>query len=272
MFLDLSKAFDTIDHRILIYKLKKYGIRGSALSFFQNYLSNRKQYVALDSNNSCKTSVTCGVPQGSILGPLLFLLYVNDLTRSSRILTFILFADDTNIFLSHKCLDTLVDILNLELRKVSSWFKCNKLSLNIDKTCFIHFKNPQSQSNCKNIFIDDIPIVQKESTKFLGVTLDSSLSWTEQTRNITTTLSKVIGILYKLKNILPQKTLIMLYNALVLPHINYCNIVWANCNKTKLNSILLLQKRALRICTNSHYLSHADPLFKQIKTQNSQST
>ena len=149
---------------------------------------------------------------------------------------------------------------------MSSWFKCNKLSLNIDKTCSIHFKTPQSQSRCKNIFIDDVPIVQKESTKFLGVTLDSNLSWSEQTRKITTTLSKVIGILCKLKHILPQKSLIMLYNALVLPHINYCNIVWANCNQTKLNAIFLLQKRALRLCTNSHYLSHTDPLFKQLKT------
>ena len=141
IFLDLSKAFDTIDHHILIHKLSNYGIRGIILSWFKHYLSNRKQFVTFRSKNSSRTHVTCGVPQGSILGPLLFLVYMNDITKSSNLLNFILFADDTNIFHSHKYINTLVETLNNELKRVSLWFKCNKLSLNVNKTCFFHFSN-----------------------------------------------------------------------------------------------------------------------------------
>ena len=150
VFMDLSKAFDTIDHTILLYKLEHYGIRGLALSWFEDYLKNRTQYVYYHSNSSSKLNLTCGVPQGSILGPLLFLIYVNDIIKSSNTLTYILFADDTNILYSHKNIDTLVDTVNHDLCNISIWFKCNKLSLNISKTNFIHFRtiNSQDQPQC----------------------------------------------------------------------------------------------------------------------------
>ena len=122
IFMDLSKAFDTIDHDILIYKLKRYGIRGLALSWIIDYLSNRKQYVLFKSSKSQKSNITCGVPQGSILGPLLFLVYINDIINTSKTLKFILFADDTNIFYSHENHETLFNTLNTEIDKVSQWF------------------------------------------------------------------------------------------------------------------------------------------------------
>ena len=187
VFMDLSKAFYTIDHDILIYKLKRYGIQGIALSWIRDYLTNRKQYVLFQSSESPKSNVLCGVPQGSILGPLLFLIYINDIIYSSPLLSFILFADDTNIFYSHKNFDSLITMLNSELSKVSSWFICNKLSLNIAKTNFMLFKPSNFQNICHNNFnihIDGLPITEKKATKFLGVTIDSSLSWNDHIRNI----------------------------------------------------------------------------------------
>ena len=120
LFMDLSKAFDTIDHNILLHKLYNYGIRGIVWSWIKSYLSNRQQYVSIDDVNSPISHINCGVPQGSILGPLLFLIYINDIVNSSPILSFVLFADDTNILLSHNNLRELINILNLELINVSS--------------------------------------------------------------------------------------------------------------------------------------------------------
>jgi len=132
--IDLSKAFDTIDHTILLIKLHHYGIRVVTLDWFKNYLTNRVQFVSIENVYSSSGHITYGVPQGSILGPLLFLIYINDICCSSSVLKFILFADDTNLFYSSKSISDLQHVLNHEMAALSEWFKANRLSLNIDKT------------------------------------------------------------------------------------------------------------------------------------------
>ena len=176
VLLDFSKAFDTIKHEMLFSKLNHYDIRGVALDWIQSYLNNRSQFVNLCFNdaNSSYSNITCGVLQGFILGPLLFLIYINDLSNITTLLFTILFADDTNIFLQGKNIDDLVKQMNLELSKIVMWLEVNRLSLNIKKTHFmifatgnhsIHKYNEINQDNK----INNIPIDRVNSTKFLGV-------------------------------------------------------------------------------------------------------
>ena len=140
IFLDLSKAFDTVDHEILISKLEHYGITGTPLSWFKNYLTNRQQIVKCNNVLSKPNTIRCGVPQGSVLGPLLFLIYRNDIHKSSYLFHYFLFADDTNFFFKHKNVNQLLQIANEEISKVSDWLCSNKLTLNTSKTTFMIFK------------------------------------------------------------------------------------------------------------------------------------
>ncbi len=140
VFIDLKKAFDTVDHKLLLEKLKYYGIRGVASKFLESYLSQRMQYVSFKNSKSKFEQVLCGVPQGSILGPLLFILYINDMHKVSKLLHFIIFADDTNIFFSDNDPVKLIQIINCELNKLTKWFKINKLSLNVTKSNYVIHK------------------------------------------------------------------------------------------------------------------------------------
>ena len=203
-------------------------------------------------------------PPGSILGPLLFLIYANDLVNVSDSLQYILFADDTNVFCSHTDYITLIANLNIELPKLSLWFRSNMLSLNASKTNFIHFKGYKRKTNFHDnrLFIDNVAIEQKSYTKFLGVVINEHLNWSDHVKYISTPISRNIGLLCKLHHYLPAKILFMLYNSLVLPYISYCNIVWANSYNST-NRIFILQKKALRICAGANYLDHTDPIFNR---------
>jgi retron-type reverse transcriptase len=141
VFFDLSKAFDTVNHKILLKKLEHCGIRGICLDWLTDYLTDRRQCVSFNGHVSQISDIKCGVPQGSILGPLLFLIYMKDISNASSLLHFIMFADDTNVFMSNKSIDVLIKTINVELKHVGEWFKANKLSLNLQKTNFILFNS-----------------------------------------------------------------------------------------------------------------------------------
>jgi hypothetical protein len=268
IFLDLSKAFDTINHNILLNKLSNYGVRGLANDWLKSYLSDRQQRVLFNNVVSEPTNVACGVPQGSILGPLLFLLYINDLPLCTQKPHFVLFADDTNILFSHEDPKTLEDTINTELMHITNWFKLNKLSLNIKKTNYIIFKNKHSNKpNINlNIEIDGTTLQQVNTTKFLGLLIDSNLSWNSHTQHISKIISKLNGVIRKVRTFLPQESLHTLYNSLVLPYFSYGAMIWADPNNSSLDSMFLLQKRVIRSCTNSPWLAHTDPLFTSLKT------
>ena len=177
VFIDLKKAFDAVNHTILLQKLEHYGIRGISLQWFKSYLTDRKQYVSVCGNTFETLEIKCGVPQGSVLGPLV-LLYINDLAKVSRKLTFFLFADDTNIYNESSNILDIQKTVNKELRKVRKWLEANRLALNIDKTNFVIFHSPQNIPNDHVIIKFGRKKVNQETcVKFLGVLLDSSLSW-----------------------------------------------------------------------------------------------
>ena len=180
VFLDLSKAFDTLDHQILFTKLEHYGIRDVALQWIKSYFSCRQQFVQINQTCSSMQTIKCGVPQGSILGPLFFILYINDLPKASKLTELLLFADDTSIFFSHSNPNYLENVLNNELLNIDVWLRCNKLSVNIKKTNYVTFSPSQRKLNHSfSLSFGGQPLIQSNVTKFLGVHVPRRTSYLE---------------------------------------------------------------------------------------------
>lgn len=264
VFIDLKKAFDTINHNILLKKLYHYGIRGVSLAWLKSYITNRKQYVTYNNFESSKLDVLCGVPQGSILGPMLFILYINDLSNISNNIKFILFADDTNIFCTGKDQMEVQNIFNTELKILSNWFVANKLSLNVQKTKYIVFGHVKPDDFI-SITIDDNNIERVNCIKFLGVTIDSKFSWIYHIQSVVSKVSKSMSILYRVRNILDERSLYSLYCSLILPYLNYGCEIWGNTYSSNLIKLTMLQKRIIRVICNEPFRAHTNVLFNGLK-------
>ena len=265
IFIDFRKAFDTVDHSILLDKLYHYGIRGVAHDWLSSYLTDRLQFVEYNDTKSKTLKVKCGVPQGSNLGPLLFLLYINDLAFVSPKLFAVLFADDSNFFCTGLNLQNLYKTVNSELDAIVNWLNANKMSLNVEKTHFMIFHPKGKKINYKvNINILGTNISEVTSTKFLGVIIDSNLSWKLHIDHICSKISKSIGIIKKARQVLAKDTLLTLYYSFVYPYLNYCVHIWGSSCDAVLKKILLLQKKAVRIICGVNRLTHSEPLFNSL--------
>jgi exonuclease III len=276
VLIDLKKAFDTVDHQILLRKLELYGVKGQALSFLNSYLSNRSQKCQINGSLSSEKMIRCGVPQGSILGPLFFLLYINDLPQCLSKTKPRLFADDTNLTASGDSITRLEAAVNSDLENLRKWLIANKLSLNVAKTEFMLIGSKQmikSISNWQpNVEIENKQIKQVHECKTLGVTVDQHLSWKSNTENICKKITSGISALRRLKDFVDRQTLLSVYNAIVRPYFDYCCEVWDVFSETQSKRLQKLQNRSARIIMNmSNDTDHSVALqalgWKTLKTE-----
>jgi len=226
IYLDLQKAFGTVNHEILLAKMKNYGIRGEIYNWFASYLRNRKQFTAIGNNGSEVNEIKCGVPQISVLGPLLFLIYVNDIHNAIPEVNIKLFADDTNIFIHSRDSIRSSQKTNLCLKQINEWFIANKLSLSLDKTCYTVVS--KSNVNQLSIQLNGTDIKRVNSCRYLWVIIDCELKWKEHIEYIYKKLIKYSSIFYKLRNKLPSSCLRSIYYAFDHPHVFYGIELYAN--------------------------------------------
>ena len=271
IFIDLTKAFDTCNIDILLYKLNHYGFRGISNQWFRSYLTGRKQFTTVRGVNSSLKELMCGVPQGSILGPLLFILLINDLPNATDFFS-ILYADDTTLQKSSNNLIDLYSSANNELIKLADWFKANKLTLNVSKTKYILFRNNLKAIDFSKLqlliddeFIDRIGQgCNEESFKFVGIYLDEFLTWNQHVNYICGKAANAVYALSKLKNVIPVSVKLTIYNSLFRSFIEYGICAWGRSNCNSINRLITLQKRAVRCIVNAKYNSHTDPIFAKL--------
>lgn len=258
LFLDVTKAFDTIPHEILMNKLYRYGFRGKAAELLKSFLSDRKQYVSLGPTHSTSQSNTFGTPQGSTLGPILFLLYVNDIFKLKLHGKIVLFADDAAIIYSSNNVNTLNEMICEDAETLLNWFISNKLTLNLSKSkCMIFHPLQKTKKFTLNIDIRGSPIEQVSKFEYLGITLQDDMKWDSHVNNICSKISSMAGVINRLGNSVNKNTLLSIYYAHVNSHISYLSPIWGNAaTDMLLNSLQVVQNQALRSLFRIDYYSN----------------
>ena len=251
VLVDFKKAFDLVDHDVLLTKLNIYGIRNEALSWFQSYLSQRQQQISINDTKSSFKSVSCGVPQGSILGPLLFLLFINDLPLYTSNVSTDMYADDTTLSDVQISLEAIERNLQIALNALQVWCKNNGMVLNSTKTKVMLITTNQKRQRLNK---DGLDLHYKADTlqtvtndKILGVFVDNNLMWSEYIKHMSKKIASNIWLLSKIKTFLSREHRVQFYKSYIQPHIDFCNIVWGSMSDTNKLKILRLQKRAARV-------------------------
>ena len=256
LFIDLSKAFDTVDHNILLDKLDKYGIRGVAKEWYRSYLTNRQMRVKCFVSSTGKFEhsnylpLAYGAPQGSCLGPLIFLLFTNDLHKQIENCNTILFADDTTLYKTHRNLNYLKWGLEDDMTRLSAWFRANKLSMNVAKTvCVLFQKDPTPKTLTLNV--DGIEIHSVKEVKFLGMWLDTQLNWSNHIEKLIIKISRNSNLIKYNKNTMPRETKLLIHHSHVMSHIQYGLILWGNsASSAQINRIQRILNRCERFITH----------------------
>ena len=252
LLLDYSKAFHVLEHSILLKRLEHYGIRDLALKWFESYLTDRHQFVTINGVDSCPRSIQYGIPQGSILGPLLFVIYINDLPNISNLAKFILYADDANIIVT----GNTEEEVQLKLMQITTllikWVDCNGLALNLRKTHYIVFSSGRVDYSKINVNIAGTNIERVSEARFLGVIIDEKLTWSKHLAAVKIKMARYMGIMYKIKRFLPLKVRLQLYHSFVQSHLNYCSLAWGFAAKSKIDALFCKQKQGVRMVMPGH--------------------
>ena len=264
VLVDFRKAFDLVDHKLLLQKLKQYKINKLSLSWFESYLSHRTQQVNINTNQSKTGSVLYGVPQGSILGPLLFLIFINDLPLfiGDSIRSVDLYADDTTLYDIGLDKDTVENNLQHSLNLLKMWCLANGMIINIDKTKLMLISSRQKRKCMKDnklaIEYDNFDLQLTSCEKVLGVHIDDNLTWTNHFQQVSKKISSYLWLLFQIKSYLSLQHRVLFYNAYIKPHFEYCCVIWGNSFNSNLHKIEKLQRRACKLILGTDYISLED--------------
>lgn len=269
VFIDLKKAFDTVSHPLLLNKLKQIGIKNKAYSIFESYLTNRHQIVKLSQYESSPLPINCGVPQGSIIGPLLFLTYINNLHEAGLQGHLTLYADDTCLFYFGSSLSSIIQQAQQDLDLLFNWFQSNLLTINTAKTCYVIFsaKNKKIEQNL-HLYINGELLEKRNHEKYLGLILDSQLTWKAHIAKTRPKITSLIAAMRNISNCLPKQVRINIYNALIKPHLEYLAEIWGNAAMSNLKDLQIAQNKVIKVLFNYDYLTSTKTLYQKTGLMN----